>query len=139
MHSHVLPLLAAFWLAIGPASVAWGAEKKNGEAGEVASLVCVEAGSGGFHWTGDEAELEKLANSSYLVKMVSKTERTVTFGEREWTLRCFDGGEGMTLCRRGYETWDFKGDKSFTFSYIHGGVVGGSSNIFVSYGECEKP
>ena len=45
----------------------------------------------------------------------------------------------MTICRRGYETWAFKDNASFTFSYIHGGVVGGSPNIFLGFGECQAP
>ena len=140
MYTRFLPLLAAVSLALSLATLsARSAEKKSDEEFEVVSLACVEEGSGGFRWKDDEAELKKFGTSRHLVKLISETKRTVVSGTRERTLLCISGGEGMTICRQGYETWAFNDDKSFTLSYIHGGVVGGSANIFLSYGTCQVP
>ena len=49
------------------------------------------------------------------------------------------GFDDLTICRRGYETWAFKDNASFTFSYIRGGVVGGSPNIFLGFASARHP
>ncbi len=140
MYRHALLLVGTLTMTFALSTARAQTASQDGEADPV-SLVCVETDSGGFKWRDEKANFQKLDPSRYLVRVISETERTVKSGERERErkLRCRRATELLTLCRWGFETWVFKGEESFTLSYIHGGVIGGSSNIYVSYGECQKP
>ncbi len=138
MYRHAMLLVGTLTMTFALSTARAQTTSQDGEADPV-SLVCVETDSGGFKWRDEKANFQKLDPSRYLVRVISETERTVKSGERERKLRCRRASEMLTLCRRGFETWGFKGEESFTLSYIHGGVIGGSSNIYVSYGECQKP
>ena len=157
MYRHALLLVGTLTMTFALSTARAQTASQDGEADPV-SLVCVETDSGGFKWRDEKANFQKLDPSRYLVRVISETERTVDPSrylvrvisetertvksgerERERKLRCRRATELLTLCRWGFETWVFKGEESFTLSYIHGGVIGGSSNIYVSYGECQKP
>ena len=138
MYRHALLLVGTLTMTFA-LGTAWAQTASKDDEADPVSLVCVETDSGGFKWRDEKVEFQKLDLSRYLVRVISETERTVKSGERERKLRCRQATELLTLCRWSFETWGFKGEESFTLSYIHGGVIGGSSNIYVSYGECQRP